>query len=263
MRGVSSERPNPKANLEFSLVKSGPLKDAVSGVHDTVFSAVHTSSVICAPCHQYRNALGLDVLTTYREWEESRYSKENVECQSCHMWRSEGRVVDPRVKRSSNAEINLHEMPGGHSLAQLTKAIRADLETARKNGRLEVSIEVANVGAGHYVPTGSPMRKLVLEANAAAYNGARFSQKWIYRRTVADENGNPLAREHLAFFKGAKVVADTRLAPDEKRTETFSFAVPPGVSAQVTAKLMYYYSPMASSDSQERVTFRSISRFVK
>jgi cytochrome c554/c'-like protein len=263
VRSVATDLPNPKATLELSLVKSGPLEESVSGAHNTMYSPVHTSSAICAPCHQYRNPLGLDVLTTYREWEQSRYAKENVQCQTCHMGQTEGDVVDPRVERSTGAKINLHAMPGSHSLTQLTKAVRVRLTTVRKDGLMEGSIEVANVGAGHYMPTGSPARKLVLEVDAVGHNGSEFRQKWIYRRTVADENGNPLGREPMLFFKAAQVVSDTRLAPDEKRVETFSFAVPSDVSAQINAKLIYYYSPMANADSQERITIRSISRFVK
>ncbi|MCP5112696.1 MAG: hypothetical protein GY953_17870 [bacterium] len=263
MRSVTMGARNPAPTLKFSLVKSGPLKAAGAVGHETVFSEVHTSSLVCAPCHEYRNPLGLDVLTTYSEWKNSRYYREDVQCQSCHMGRVAGDVVDPRVKRSGDAEVNLHEMPGGHSLKQLHKAIRMRLLTKRNGGRLEVTVMVINAGAGHHVPTGSPLRELTLEVNADAYQGQDFHEKRTYRRTVAGRDGKTLTREHVAFFRAAKVVSDTRLAPDEKRRETFSFAIPEGVSAQVTAKLMYSYSPVATAESREQVTFRNISRLVR
>ena len=50
IRAVDFAGPNPKAKVELSLVKSGPIKDSVSMAHGTVFSSVHVSSEICAPC---------------------------------------------------------------------------------------------------------------------------------------------------------------------------------------------------------------------
>jgi hypothetical protein len=263
VREVRLSGPNPTARIEFSLVKTGPLKDASSLAHGTRYSEVHISSSICAPCHQYRNPAGLDVLTTYGEWRNSRYYKEKVQCQACHMGRVEGDVVDPRIQSSSTSRVNLHEMPGSHSVKQLNQAVRSTLSAVRKGDQLEVMVQLANAGAGHYVPTGSPMRELMLEVTADAYKGRDFAEKRLYRRVVGDAEGKPLSLEHAAFFRAAKVLSDTRLAPDEKRTETFLFAVPAGVPAQVTAKLSYYYSPMARTESEKRVVFHTLSRFVK
>lgn len=260
---------NPKAVMEYSLVKSGPLKNVSSPVHGTVYSAVHRSARLCAICHEYQNPSGLKVLTTYSEWKNSRYYKEKIQCQSCHMGRVAGKVVDPRIKATRGAKVNLHEMPGSHSLKQLNKAIRLHLTTVRRSDHLEVIVEVHNAGAGHYVPTGSPMRQLILEVRAdpfccaASGGGQDLYAKRIYRREVADRHRRPVVREDQAFLNGAMVLSDTRLAPDEKRKETFSFAIPQGVPVQVKATLIYYYSPLARTESQQRVVFRTISRLVK
>jgi Zn-finger protein len=263
IRGVSTAGVNPKAKVEFSLIKSGPLKDVVAPVHGAEFSPVHTSSDACAPCHEYRNSLGLPVLTTFSEWKKSRYGKEGKTCQSCHMYRVAGNVVDPKVKKSSVAKVNLHQMPGSHSLDQLNKTIKARLTSAREGDQLKVSVEMANVAAGHYVPTGSPMRQLIMEVRADSYDGKHFREVRRYRRTVADRQGKRLTLEPAAFLKGAKVLSDTRLAPDEKRTETFTFPIPQGVQTQVRVALRYYYSPLAETESQKRVTFRTIRRLVR
>jgi len=263
VRSVATGGGNPRPTLTLSSVKSGPMKDASSGAHETVFSEVHTSSLVCAPCHQYRNALGFDVLTTFSEWTDSRYYKEDVQCQSCHMGSVAGDVVDPRIKRSGDAKINLHAMPGGHSLTQLNEAVRTRLITSRSADHVEVSVELLNVNSGHYVPTGSPMRELTLEVHADAYQGQDYHEERSYRRTVGDSEGRELTREQDAFFKAAKVLSDTRLAPDEMRTEKFSFAIAQDVPVQVTARLSYYYSPTARGEPRQRVIFRTISRFVK
>jgi len=58
------------------------------------------------------------------------------------------------------------------------------------------------------------------------------------------------------------VVSDTRLAPGEKRVENFQFAIPASTQAQVKATFWYYYSPMARTESQKRITFLTLNRLV-
>ncbi len=259
---VSFAGANPAARVQFSLVKNGPLKDADSNGHATAYSEVFTSSAICAPCHEYTDSFGFPVLTTYSEWKRSRAAREGKQCQSCHMYQVAGKVVDPRVRRSEEAQINLHAMPGSHSLEQLNRTIGATLTTTREAGRLRVAIEVANRFAGHSVPTGSPLRQLVLEVAADSYDGKHYRDRRVYRRAVADEQGKEIDREHLAMVKPARLISDTRLAADERRTETFTFPIPEGVQAQVNATFWYYYSPLAD-ESQRRITFLTLRKLVK
>ena len=174
-----------------------------------------------------------------------------------------GEVVDPRIKRDPIAKVNLHQMPGSHSITQLTSTIKAQLTAIHDGGHLKVAVEVANVAAGHYVPTGSPLRQLVLELRADSYDGRHLRQERVYQRTVADQHGTVLNREYLAFLKAAKVVSDTRLAPGEKRLESFVFEIPAGVQTQVRATFWYYYSPLATTESQKRVTFLELNRLVR
>jgi hypothetical protein len=262
IRDVALAEPNPKVSLTFSSLKSGPLKDASSMAHGTAYSAVHTSSLACVSCHEYRNSLGFAVLTTYSEWKESSYGKESIQCQACHMSRVAGDVVDPRIKRSQQARINLHEMPGSHSLPQLTRTVRGSLTSAREGGTIKVFVDVENSAAGHYVPTGSPLRKIVLELRATG-PGINFSEDRTYTRVVAGADGKPLNREDQAFLKAAKVLSDTRLRPREKRKETFMIPAPPGKQVAVRATFRYYYSPMARTEAEQRVTFLTLSQFVR
>ena len=152
IRDIAMGGPNPKAHITFAAVKSGPLKDAVSSAHGTQYSDVHTGALICASCHDYKNAAGFPVLTTYTEWKSSSFGKGGIPCQSCHMSRVAGSVVDPRIKRTSEAKINLHQMPGSHSLEQLTAAVKAQLTAVREGDALKVTVDVANAAAGHSLP---------------------------------------------------------------------------------------------------------------
>jgi hypothetical protein len=263
VREVTFDGPNPKARVEFTQVKSGPLQDVTSVGHETLYSAVHTTAAICAPCHDYRNALGFPVLTTYSEWKNSHFAKEGKACQSCHMYKVAGEVVDPRIQQVSLAKINLHQMPGSHSIEQLASTVKAQLSTERRGDSLRVFVDVTNAVAGHSVPTGSPLRQIVLEVRADAYNGQHFKEQRAYRRVVADQQGKEIDREPTAFLRAASVLSDTRLAPGEKRRESFTFAIPAGTQAQVSATFWYYYSPLARTEAQKRVTFLALQQLVK
>jgi len=260
---VTTAGGNPKAKVEFTLVKSGPSKDLFSPAHGTRFSPLHTSSLACIGCHEYSNAQGLSVLATYSEWKNSAYGRDGVGCQACHMFRVEGDVVDPRIKRSATLTLNLHEIPGGHSIQQLNKAIKADLSAAREGDRLRVVLTLTNRGAGHDVPTGSALRQLILELNADSLAGQHFAEQRSYRRIVADRSGAVLNREDLVFIKGARTSTDTRLAPNETKTETFSFPMSRGTQTRVKASLYYYYSPLATSEAQQKVKFLELTRLVQ
>jgi hypothetical protein len=107
------------------------------------------------------------------------------------------------------------------------------------------------------------MRQLILEVVADPYGGQRFREERIYRRVVADKQGKPVQIEPYAFVGGAKVLSDNRLAPGEKRTESFSFPIPAGTQTQVQATFWYYYSPLAETDSQQRLTFLTLRRLVR
>ena len=252
----------PKPKLEFGAVKSGPMKEAFSGAHLTAYSPVHVSSNVCAPCHEYRNAQGFPVLTTFSEWQASRHGRQSHNCQSCHMSEVAGDVADIRLTRKPGSKINLHRMPGSRSLEQLNRAVKAKLSADRVGDTVRVTVEMSNAGAGHHVPTGSPLRQLLLDLQLDS-NQQRFTEHRIYARTVADASGKPIEQEAAAFLKAARVITDTRLAPDEVRREVFTFKVPAGQPAQVKATLSYFYSPTPRMEGQRRVSFLDLRTTVK
>jgi hypothetical protein len=88
-----------------------------------------------------------------------------------------------------------------------------------------------------------------LDLQADSLDGRHFSEQRVYRLTVADQNGAVLNREDLVFMKGARLLTDTRLAPNETKTETFSFFLPRGIQRRVKASLYYYYSPPATTEA--------------
>ena len=127
---------------------------------------------------------------------------------------------------------------------------------------MQVFVDVVNAAAGHYAPTGSSLRQIVLEVRADAYGGGHYREQRVYRRVVAGQDGKEIAREPTAFLRAAKVLSDTRLAPLEKRRETFTFPIAEGTQAQVKATFWYYYSPLARTEAEKRVTFVSLQKLV-
>ena len=66
--------------------KRGPLKDAKSPYHDTVYSEHHTRAAFCGNCHNIFNPVNQFPLErTYDEWKYSVYAQHDVQCQDCHM----------------------------------------------------------------------------------------------------------------------------------------------------------------------------------
>jgi hypothetical protein len=179
------------------------------------------------------------------------------------MYQVAGDVVDAGVGSTGTAKINLHQMPGSHSIDKLASTVKAQLSTERQGDKLRVVVNVMNAAAGHYVPTGSPLRQIVLEVRADAYDGKHYREQRIYRRTVAGQDGKEIDREPAAFLRAASVISDTRLAPQEKRREVFSFPISAATQAQIGATFWYYYSPLARTEAEKRVTFVSLRRLVK
>ena len=167
------------------------------------------------------------------------------------------------VARAQHAQVNLHQMPGSHSLEQLTRAIKAQLFAWRERGSVRVKVDLTNQSAGHSLPTGSPLRQLILEVRLESYGGQPYREERVLTRKVADRHGTVLGREHFVFLKAAQVVSDTRLAPGEKRAEAFSFPIAVGRRTQFKANLIYVYSPMARTQDQQRVNFMALNQWVE
>ncbi|MBI2832986.1 MAG: hypothetical protein HYX76_00995 [Acidobacteria bacterium] len=241
---VRSVRTDPERPfvLEPGLVKTGPLKDAQPMGHDARFSPVHTSADICAPCHQFVNKHRFTVLSTHSEWKASDYARRNVTCQSCHMRATTGDVVDPKLARVPHSTVNLHEMPGGHSIVELNRALHALLSLARRGDEVDVTVQVVNRGAGHHVPTGSPLRRIEMLVEVDGGIGRRLTANRTYERAVVDESGRELVDEAAVWLDGARVARDNRLVPQEPRVERFSFKMPRQTPVRAVAKFFYRYA---------------------
>jgi hypothetical protein len=164
------------------------------------------------------------------------------------------------VKRDSSHLVNLHAMPGSHSVSQLNRALTAKLTASRNGETVDVVVKVKNEGAGHFLPTGSPMRQLILEVRVTSGGVTTATERRMYTRTLADADGVTIEQEYVAFMKAAKVVSDTRLAPDETRTETLSLKMPAGKPGRVDAVFYYFHPATAGPIKSDRIKFLELSK---
>lgn len=252
---VDLSTPIPAQVFDIGDVKRGPIQDAHSSAHEVLYSELHTTSEVCAGCHQFTNAEGTPLMTTYTEWKGSGAARDGLQCQTCHMSETEGDVVDPRIARVPHAEVNLHEVPGGHSLEQLNKALRVVMEPERDGDTLRVEVRLINRGAGHAVPTGMPGRKVIFDLRVRPYGGEDYETQRVYAKVFADAEGKRITRDSRYFSRGVQLESDTRILPDETRTERFAIHVPKEATVEVKMKLTYEHSPMGGSEGRTRLTF--------
>jgi hypothetical protein len=253
----------PKQKLEVGDVKRGPVPNADSTGHLVAYSELHTESRICAPCHEHRNPDGVPILTTYSEWKESVAAEQGQTCQTCHMGLTRGRVVDARVKRDSSARVNLHEMPGGHSLQQLHKALAFAIRPTRDRDELNVNVRVTNKGAGHAVPTGMPGRAMEMVVTVDTSAGDHFEETRVFGRFFEDREGKPIAHVADYFGRGVREKSDSRIGVDEVRDVAFDFPVKAKDTAYVSVRMHYEHAPRGKGEDRTRLTFLSETRFVR
>jgi len=246
VKSVNLERTDNPFEMIPGKVKYGPFEYAPSPAHTTAFSLLHRNKpTFCAGCHEYRAANGFPALTTYTEWKASPFPVLGVSCQDCHMALVQGDVVRKDVKIRDTGSynfVNLHRLVGGGSLGQLRRGLDLKVLVAEPRGEDGyVEVEIGNGAAGHKIPTGLPSKQLVLIVRALSDGKETYSQTRVYERKLVDANGAAVKSDGDLFLAAAKVVSDNRLAPKEKRKETFRFHLASGaVKAEVTLAYRYH-----------------------
>lgn len=227
-------------------IKRGPNGRGVSPQHKVQRSAVHTSSLFCAPCHQGPNNNGLAIRSTYLEWQDSPYANDGQVCQSCHMNSTRGRVV---VASRKGADETLPNHKISLSLEKMKRAARVRIKKVERSPRaLNLLVEVSNSSAGHMFPTGSPLKKVVLNVLVRSDDGQLFRVSRSYEKGVVDGKERYVKDVRGLMLEGERVVKDSRLAPQEVRLEKFVFPVAKGRDAEINVQLDYSFVPSAFSE---------------
>lgn len=254
VKDVNLHAANPYVT-DIGLVKRGPLKGGkgLEGKHEIAYSKLHTKSEFCAGCHEYRSRNDVLIIGTYTEWKEGPYAAKGTQCQDCHMPQVMGQIVFS--KTDPPRLINEHNLVGGHSLAQLKKAVKMKIaNVSTGTARTEVMVDISNAGSGHRVPTGIPTRKLVLNVEVTGKEGRVFRDKIIYEKVLMDLEGKELITEdEVMLGYPMQITKDNRLAPGETRREVFTFYVAGARVKKVLAWLDYSYKPRILSETAMQV----------
>jgi hypothetical protein len=170
----------------------GPHDDIPNPFMGIVQRMVYRESRFCFGCHELEREVivpgetidsarwpdgKLPLLSTFSEWQESGMT---ATCQSCHM-PSDPDVDNtadlqlfpttvgvaggwPREKPAVRRHIWLGPRTEGRPLAAMSATV--ELESEVGDGELTVTATTSNGGAAHAIPTGEPLRSLVLQVEA-------------------------------------------------------------------------------------------------
>ena len=178
----------------------------------------------CSYCHQLalEGAEEHPFLDTLGEWASSPQGQAGITCQDCHMPRESGVIAGSRYAAFAN-----HGMTEGRSPSALAAALllRLDMKEAvvQRGSAFRATAALANVGAGHAVPTGDPNHRLELRFSAEDSRGkkprgVKSSSLWMGREVSATPPFEQLS--------------DTQLDPGESRSLDYRFVPhrksPPG-----------------------------------
>ncbi|HEX9870674.1 MAG TPA: multiheme c-type cytochrome, partial [Candidatus Tectomicrobia bacterium] len=186
-------------------------------------TAAFERSEFCMGCHQFDEdgfALNGKLLeNTYQEWQASRYAKEGVQCQNCHMpdrrhlWRG---IHDSEMVKSG-----------------VTIALTTQKPTYRPGGTLQAALRITNSGVGHYFPT-------------------YLTPRVVVRFGLLGKDGQPVPDTQKEAVIGRDVpldlsreLSDTRIPPGETVTINYTQKIPRAeltLRATVTVEPDYFYS---------------------
>ncbi|MBT6177213.1 MAG: hypothetical protein HOI23_08180 [Deltaproteobacteria bacterium] len=195
----------------------GPLPDVPNVAMGGSYQPKFNQAVFCAGCHEQNQAAlipgeelaadkfpdGLPIHTTYSEWQAGPYNSEATPCQFCHMPETHGATNATNLATRENqsatfgferdpSDVRSHIFRGPLQGEErlIDEALYVSVKLEEAPGVVEASVSVANVGCGHAVPTGEPMRALVMVVEADGDNCAELTA--IGGMTVQEAGGTYL-----------------------------------------------------------------------
>ncbi len=222
-------------------------------------------SAFCAPCHYgVFDAVdgkygGVVIYNSYGEWLESSYSDPETgqTCQDCHMPTVDyDYFVYPALGglHRDPDRIHDHYMAGASDETLLQNSITMTTTARLKGQEVLVEVSINNDKTGHHVPTGVPLRHIILVVQATDADGNLLPLRdgpvlpdWTgnyagqsgqyYAKILEDEwtGESPTG----AYWRDIRLVEDTRLAAFATDVSQYAFAAPAEGSATVEARLIF------------------------
>lgn len=178
-------------------VMYGPYPDVPLEFMGGSYQPVFRTAAFCAACHEQKQPAlvpgssldparwpdGLPVHSTYSEWSDGPWGTPGTPCHFCHMPEQPQMTSSIDGTTGENAgivfgflrppgAIRSHEFLGPLAGAPrlIDTALTVALTLAPQGSELGVTVQLRNQGCGHAIPTGEPMRSLVLLVRASACN---------------------------------------------------------------------------------------------
>ncbi|MFO0760486.1 MAG: multiheme c-type cytochrome [Byssovorax sp.] len=174
----------------------GPLPDVPNSFMGGSYQPLFTKAEFCAGCHeQLQEAMlpgasldplrwpsGLPTYSTYSEWKGSLFNMAGTPCQFCHMppdntgLKNSLDVTDETnasitfgyLRTPDQLKMHVFREPLDGMPRMIDSAVKLSLVAASDGSAINVGAKVQNLGAGHAIPTGEPMRSLLLVVNVDA-----------------------------------------------------------------------------------------------
>jgi len=255
--------------LSIEFVRPGPESQLFFGPYDDVDVGPHTylplvkESDICAPCHQ-ASFWGVPIYESFGEWRTSPYPAQGKTCQSCHM--RPNAVMTNFAPGRGGVErdpetVSTHDFPGAMDQALLQNAVTMAVSASHQDGQVAVRVTIMNDKTGHHVPTGSPLRHLILLVEAYGPDGKPLSQ--LDGPSVPDWGGVGDPAEGCyaglpgkgyakilqewwtevaptgAYWNKTRLLSDNRIAAFAADTSFFTFNAANHEEVTVDVKLLY------------------------
>ncbi len=226
-----------------------------------------SSSEFCAACHVgvFGGVVGMGEVTngtviynSYGEWLNSTYSDPNTgqTCQDCHMPQSDSNwfvFPDKGGLVRDYQPLHNHTMLGAADEQFMQNAVTMDAHAERVDDQIQVEVSITNDKTGHDVPTGVPLRSMMLVVEALDADGQPLAlldgssnPDW-----AGDYGGLPgktfakVLRDDWtgetptgAFWRPVTLVEDNRIAPLATDSSTYTFEAPDG-AVSVNVRLIY------------------------
>jgi nitrate/TMAO reductase-like tetraheme cytochrome c subunit len=187
----------PSYTLDLSAYQGTIRTPVTTPAHKSAYSAYLKSAEYCGTCHTYSNQNGVKISKTYAEWKGSKYAKQGVTCQFCHMPGGPGRNSSQGPPRPRVAD---HSFSTDALVAARPHAATLALTGARRPGvdSIRVFATVTNAGWGHSLPTGNDQRLALLRIRVLGADGKILWEndpfaEWnvsVFGLILADELGN-------------------------------------------------------------------------
>jgi len=242
---------------------------------------IFSESGFCAPCHTAKFN-GTQIYDSYGEWLSSSYSDPKKgsykTCQACHMLPAgitDIAEAPQTTSRQACSQYNETYSDLNHNMllrgddnipALIKQAAEVKLKPEVKDGKINLTVTVTNINAGHKFPTDSPLRHLILVIEATTSSGAQLPMIEGERiplwggvgNSQLDYAGKPgkiyanILMSKDTFFapsidywnavQPAWKDSDTRLPPLSPVDSKYVFALPPNGEANFHVKLIYRYA---------------------